>query len=170
MRAPVMLATGRLELQADTAAELMTGNPVSVNDTATVREAMGMLIDKGFSAAPVIDEAGRPVGVLSCSDLLVHDREKADHLRQAPEYYDRRELHTPAGEALGAGYEVENVDVTLVRDLMTPSVFSVALDTPAARVVSELLSLHVHRVFVVDERGALVGVISTMDILRHLAS
>jgi len=170
MRAPVMLETGRLELQADTAAELMTGNPVSVNDTATVREAMAMLIDKGFSAAPVIDAAGRPVGVLSCTDLLVHDRETADHLREAPEYYDRRELQAPGGEALGAGYQVENVDATLVGELMTPTVFSVALDTPAAKVVSELLSLRVHRLFVVDERGVLVGVISTMDIIRHLAA
>ena len=168
MKAPVIRATGRLELQADTAAELMSGNPVSVNDKATVREALAMLIDKGFSAAPVIDEAGRPVGVLSRTDLLVHDREAADHQRRFPEYYDRRELSASGGEAPGAGHQVESVEGTLVRDLMTPSVFSVALGTPAAKVVSELLSLQVHRLFVVDDRGALVGVISAMDILRHL--
>jgi CBS-domain-containing membrane protein len=166
MKAPVLET--RLELQADTAADLMTENPVSVSETATAREAMATLLDKGFSAAPVIDEAGRPVGVLSCSDLLVHDREKADHLREAPEYYSRRDLKAPGGESLGPGYQVENVDETLVRDLMTPTIFTVALGTPAAKVISELLNLHVHRLFVVDERGALVGVISTMDIIRHL--
>jgi len=70
-----ILESARLQLQADTAAELMTENPISVSETASLREAMAMLMDKGYSAAPVIDEAGRPVGVLSCSDLLVHDRE-----------------------------------------------------------------------------------------------
>jgi len=160
--------TAHLELQAECAADIMTENPVSVSENATLREAMAMLIDKGYSAAPVIDAAGRPVGVLSRSDLLVHDRESAEHLREAPEYYDRHELKAPGGEPLGAGYQVENVDKTLVRDLMTPAVFSVAPDTPVARVVSELLTLRVHRVFVVDNRNVLVGVISTMDVLRHL--
>lgn len=150
MRAPVLRETGRLELQAETAAELMSENPVSVNATATVREALAMLIDKGFSAAPVIDEAGLPIGVLSCSDLLIHDRESAERRR-----------------ASGVNVQ-ENSDGTLVRDLMTPSVFSVALDTSAAKVVKELLSLQVHHLFVVDDRGAVVGVISAMDILRHL--
>ena len=36
------------------------------------------------------------------------------------------------------------------------------------RVVSDMLGLHVHRLFVVDAAGVLVGVISTMDVLRHL--
>ena len=35
--------------------------------------------DRGFSAAPVIDAAGRPVGVLSRTDLLVHEREQTHH-------------------------------------------------------------------------------------------
>ena len=35
-------------------------------------------------------------------------------------------------------------------------------------VVSEMLNLRVHQLFVVDERSVLVGVISTMDVLRHL--
>lgn len=169
MRASI-LEKSHLEADAVTAAELMTENPVSVGETATVCEAMAMLIDKGYSAAPVIDSAGRPVGVLSRSDLLVHDRETAAHLREAPEYYDRHQLTAPGGEPLGAGYQVESVDCTLVRDVMTPAVFSVAPNTSAAKVVSELLNLRVHRLFVVDERGVLIGVISTMDVLRHLHS
>jgi len=166
MRASILDAK-RLVLQAETAADLMVENPVSVGEWASMREALAMLIDKGYSAAPVIDDAGRPVGVLSRSDLLVHDRESAEHLRETPEYYDRKELKA-GEESLGAGYQVESVDATLVRDLMTPAIFSVAPDTPAAKVVSDMLNLRVHRLFVVDDRGVLVGVISTMDVLRRL--
>jgi predicted transcriptional regulator len=32
-----------------------------------------------------------------------------------------------------------------------------------------MLKLKVHRLFVVDENGVLVGVISALDILRHLS-
>jgi len=158
----------RLALQVESAADLMTPNPVSVREDATLREALALFIDKGFSAAPVIDHAGRPVGVLSRSDLLIHDRETTEHLRKAPEYYHKEELHTPNGERLGKGFQVEKVDRTRVTDLMTPAVFSVAPETSAATVVHDLLSLNVHRLFVVDENGVLVGVISTFDVLRHL--
>src|SRR5439155_2774357 len=64
-----------LVLRAETAAELMTANPLSIRDTATVAEAVALLTDKGFSGAPVIDEAGRPIGVLSRADIVTHDRE-----------------------------------------------------------------------------------------------
>lgn len=157
-----------LMLRAETAADLMSPNPVSLREDATLREAVALLIDKGFGAAPVIDKAGRPVGVLSRSDLLIHDRESATYLRQEPEFYHKEELKTQAGEALGRGFQVEKVDRTRACDLMTPAVFSVAPDTPAAKVVHELLSLKVHRIFVVDDNGTLVGVISTFDVLRHL--
>jgi CBS domain-containing protein len=159
----------RLALAADTAEELMTPNLVSVSANATIHEAIALLIDKGISAAPVIDRAGRPVGVLSRTDILVHDREKVEYLKPAPDYYHRADLTLPSGEALAEGYQVENVDTVRVRDLMTPAVFSVTPDAPAARVVGDMLDLKVHRLFVVDRDGVLVGVVSALDVLRFLS-
>jgi CBS domain-containing protein len=157
-----------LALRADTAADLMTPNPISVEADALVGEAIALLIDRGISAAPVIDEAGRPIGVLSRSDILVHDRECCGRVGADADYYHRAELTTRRGEPLPAGFEIENVDRTLVRDLMTPAVFAVAPDSSAPEVVSEMLSLKVHRLFVVDACGVLVGVISALDVLRYL--
>ena len=137
-----------LVLRAETAAELMTPNPVSVRDTATVAEAVALLTDKGFSGAPVIDEAGRPIGVLSRADIITHDRE---------------------GARLGISDTRPGTRApTRVRDLMTPAVFSVTPQTPASKVIAEMLALHVHRLFVVDNSGVLVGVITALDVLRHL--
>ena len=82
----------RPTLNAEIAADLMTPNPVSVSDEATIREAVALLTDRGISAAPVIDEAGRPVGVLSRADVLVHDREKVDYLERSPNSYHDGEL------------------------------------------------------------------------------
>jgi CBS domain-containing protein len=156
-----------LTLRAHSAAELMMSNPVSIRDNAPVKDAVALLTDKGFSAAPVIDSAGRPVGVVSRADIIVHDRQKAEYLSEMPEYYHRTELTTPAGEKL-KGVQVERVDPTRVRDIMTPVVFSVAPETPARTVVEEMVGLKVHRLFVVDTDGTLVGVISALDVLRHL--
>jgi CBS domain-containing protein len=160
--------SGPLTLRAATAQELMMPNPISLPEDATVKEALALLTDRGFNAAPVIDEAGRPVGVLSRTDLLVHDRERMRQAAGVPEYYHQADLTTGGGEPLRGGFQVENVDRTRVRDLMTPVVFSVAPHTPAREVVAEMLALKVHQLYVVDDNTVLLGVISTLDVLRHL--
>jgi CBS domain-containing protein len=62
----------QMVLGASTAKDLMTSNPMSIRQKATVSEAAAFLAGKGVSAAPVIDEAGRPVGVVSSTDILIH--------------------------------------------------------------------------------------------------
>jgi len=162
-----LTAPPRLTLWAETAADLMMANPMSISGDATVHEAIAALTDHGYSAAPVIDDAGRPLGVVSRADILVYDREKGGKQSTAA-YYELADLTTGQGEHLGAGFRVEAVDQTLVRDIMTPAVFSVRLDTPAAKVVEQMMTLMVHRLYVVEEDGTLVGVISALDLLRHL--
>jgi CBS domain-containing protein len=51
---------------------------------------------------------------------------------------------------------------------MTPAVFSVREDTSADSVVEQMLALNVHHLFVVDDAGVVVGVISPLDIVRQL--
>ncbi len=155
-----------LILRAETAGEMMSSNPVSIRDSASVQEAVALFTDKGFSAAPVIDEAGRPVGVLSRADIIVHDRERPEYV--APEYYEETATTLPSGEPAPRSMHLGSVDSTRVSDIMTPVVFSVAPGTPAARVVEDMVSLKVHRLFVVDEFGVLVGVISALDVLKNL--
>jgi CBS domain-containing protein len=161
-------AVGRLVLFAQTAEDLMTRNPVSIDQHATIHDAAALLTDKEISAAPVIDEAGRPIGVISRADIVRHDREKARFLEPTPEFYDRAELVLDSGEALGAGFQVETVVPTEVTEVMTPTVISVEPSTPAWEVVARMLALKLHRLFVVDDAGVLVGVISALDILRNL--
>jgi CBS domain-containing protein len=145
----------RLFLRAETAADLMSANPVSIRDTATIAEAVALLTDKGFSGAPVIDEAGRPIGVLSRADIIAHDRERI-----------RSKASASGGRS--SGWQAEKPGPTRARDLMTPAVFSITPEMEASKVISEMLALNVHRLFVVDKSGVLVGVISALDVLRHL--
>lgn len=158
-----------LTLHAFTAADLMVPNPISLRAEAKVAEAIALFTAKRITAAPVIDESGRPIGVVSGSDLLIHhrenDREKERAAAGKPDYF-----FAPTFEMVDASREYPSGTRPTVADLMTPAVFAVTPDTPVRRVVSDMLGLHVHRLFVVDEAGVLVGVISTMDVLKHLRS
>lgn len=153
-----------LALRARTAADLMTPNPMSLEQDATLHEAVAWLVDRGISGAPVIDEAGRPVGVFSRTDVLMHDREEVQHL--APPEID---YGTPLPRKWWEGFQLERVDTTRVSDLMTPAVFCVKEDVSAWSVIEQLRELNVHRLFVVDNNGVLVGVITSLDVVRHLA-
>src|SRR5947199_9434280 len=134
----------RMVLDAMTAEDLMTPNPISIHAAASVQEALALLTDRGFSAAPVIDEAGRPLGDLRRTDLLVHERERG----ATGALTDLTEWDVPP-RRMREGFEVEMVDPARVRDIMTPVVFTVLLDTPAAQVVEQMLALKVHHLFVV---------------------
>jgi CBS-domain-containing membrane protein len=153
MSAPPLDASPRLILRKQTAADLMTPNPVSIRREATIPEAVELLTRRGISAVPVIDEAGQPVGVLSRTDIVVHDREAMESL--APGEY--------RGDTTAS-----TTSPTRVADIMTPAVFCVSPQVGANRVVHEMVTLKIHRLFVVDSNKTLVGVISVLDVLRRL--
>ena len=70
--------------------------------------------------------------------------------------------------AFRAGFQVENVDPSQVRDIMTPVVLAVSLNDSARKVITQMVDKKVHRLFVVDGSDVLVGVISALDVLRKL--
>ena len=153
-----------LTLAARTAEELMVPNPISLRDDATLPEAVALMTDRGISAAPVINEAGLPLGVLTRTDVLIHEREQVRHalpIGNAPDADGPR-------HGRQAGLTIEITDATLVRDIMTPTLFTVSMNTTAADVVKRMCEWKVNQLFVVDEDNALVGVISALDIVRAL--
>ena len=127
---------------AKSAGEVMTRNPLSVNESATIAEGAAFLTAKRISAAPVINEAGRPVGVLSLADIVRYT--------QSGGPWSARRLNAPVSEAMN--------DVGCY----------VRPDTPVGNVIDDLLTSDVKRLFVIDENGVLIGVISTRDLLRRL--
>jgi CBS domain-containing protein len=161
-------SSGQLYLSGATAADLMTPSPMSVDQDMTVRAAAQFLTTKEISAAPVIDAAGRPVGVLSRADLVRYVYENVKYASPFSEYYQQAELKTANGERLENNFQVEVTDSVAVREIMTPTVISVEPQTPALEVVAQMLALKVHRLFVSDGAGVLIGVISALDVLRQL--
>jgi len=141
-------------------ADVMTPNPQSIRADALLEEAVAFLVDTGYSAAPVIDDAGRPVGVISRSDIVVHDHERLASSAGVPAYFESGDLDAGPRPATGTAVRVEQ--------LMTPAVFVVTPDMTLQEAAARLVALNVHRLFVVDEGGTLIGVVSVLDVLRNL--
>jgi CBS domain-containing protein len=152
-------AAGGLTIRAATAAELMTTDPVTVRHDDSVQVAATLMREGGISALPVVDHFGHAVGVVSQFDIIARHPRLVRRLG--------RPQVGPAKEAeSGGGPEPDGVPVA---EFMTSAVFTVAADTPVRDVIDKLVSLRVHRLFVRDLVGRLVGVVSMTDVLRHLA-
>jgi CBS domain-containing protein len=165
MNTTVQTRRSRLTLTLETAKELMTPEPITVRAGATIKEAIALMVDCGVSSLPVVDDNSSPVGVLSQTDIVIHDRNK--QAQAVPEYYTTTNLLS-GGTRLLARFSLDNQNNARVHEIMTPTVFAVRPDDPVTRVVTDMVAFKIHRLFVIDEKETLLGVISAFDVLRKL--
>jgi CBS domain-containing protein len=143
-----------------TAGDLMNPEILTVDADMTVRELAAFLVENEISGAPVQDDEGRIVGVVSLVDVAaVHSESEEGDAESSP---------------FGAGGEGESNgdggrDNLMVADVMTPMVYSVTEDATVSEVASAMLKGHLHRVLVTREDRA-VGIISTSDLLGLLVT
>lgn len=108
---PLILNSPRTRLKAVHASELVTPNPVSVRHDLVVRDAALFLSERGVGAVPVVNDAGRAIGVLSRSDVLLAVTAGVD---AAPV----REVMTPTVIAVPADATALDVADAMVRHMV----------------------------------------------------
>lgn len=126
-------------------ADLMTIDPISVSMDATVEDAEDLMRRHRITGLPVVDDAGRLIGVISQTDILY--------------------LDVPAVQALIRNRE-RGVRVGEVMSAPAVTIDSMAsVQDAAIRMHAE----HIHRLVAVDDHGRPVGVISAMDFVALAA-
>ncbi len=150
-----------------TARDIMTAHVIMAQDDMTTGELANLLLDHEITGAPVQDDRGRLVGVVSLADVVRNgsNEESLDTDRSNPDFFVRGwEERVDPSEIRRL---VSDRDRTLVRDLMTPTVYTVGEDTSVSEIADTMLSAHIHRLLVT--RGdTVVGIVSTTDMLRAL--
>ena len=126
--------------------DLMQKDVKTVRPHAVIGDVVVSLADAHISAMPVVDGSGRMLGVVSATDVIAAEAETAD----------------------GPAY-AELIQNTMVQDLMTPHALTVGPEADVREAARRMLYAEVHRLFVV-ENDQLVGVISTLDIVRAVAT
>jgi len=149
------------------ARDLMNEEVVTVGLDWTARQVAEFLTSQQISGAPVVDERGHVVGVISLSDLA---RSEAEGGRLIPDgsdpgYWVRGWEDKVSADEL-RGLHVEE-DGPMVRDLMNPAVFSVDEETPVSDVARSMIDARIHRVLVTRGRK-IVGIVSSTDLLGLL--
>jgi CBS domain-containing protein len=125
--------------ETKTAKQAMGRGLVTLHPEMDVLEALRILVEEGISGAPVIDQVGNLVGILTERDCM--------------------------SIALGAGYHSE--DGGPVAAFMNADVVTVEAHTPITEIAERFALSHFRRLPVM-EQGRVVGVISRRDVLKCL--
>jgi CBS-domain-containing membrane protein len=140
-----------------TAAEIMSREVLTIPQRMSLRAAAHQLAEAGISGAPVVDEAGRCVGVLSTTDVLrwVDRGERAA----------RRPPHSDCFCTDWGGVDLDVLPPDAVSHFMTRDVVATRPEAHLGALARAMIDAHIHRIFVTDGQGRPVGVVSTTDIL-----
>jgi CBS domain-containing protein len=145
------------------ARDVMSHPVCQLQSLTPVRDAAAFLLRHGISGAPVLDEHGHWAGVFTQNDLARYVQNRIIPSAQARSLESREQVPDPFT------LPSDEFGRTPVKEVMTPGMFTVFPEATLAEVIHAMTSFKIHRVFVISEReGELVGVITTMDILRRL--
>lgn len=143
-----------------TIGELMTRDVVAIESHRTLAELESLLARHKVSGVPVVEAgSGNLLGVVSQSDIIRHleNSDRSDSPGQ--EFHQTLWLGQTSTE-LADSHE------TQVWEIMTPFIYFATEDSTLPQVIDMMLRNHIHRVVVTRERR-LVGVVTSMDLLRH---
>lgn len=145
-----------------TVADLMSINLVLIPEEMSLKGAAHRLAQAAVTGAPVVNGAGRCVGVLSATDF-VH-------------WMDRHQPHQPAACAAAPAFcaswqivDSEALPDQAVRDYMTRDPVTVTSATTLGELAHTMIDVHIHRAIVVDNSGKPVGIVSSTDVLAAVA-
>ena len=144
------------------ARDVMVSPVITVGDDATVQDVAKTMMARRISAVPVIDKAGKLVGVVTEADLM--HRIEAGTERPYSWW-----LHMLSGDrAMAADYVKSHA--RKIADVMTREVKAAGPETPLVDIAELFETHHVKRVPIVNEAGDLVGIVSRANIVQAVAS
>lgn len=150
------------------AKDIMTRDVLTVHEDFSISELASFLNDNEITGAPVVDDDEKVVGVVSVVDIARAESEYAEDTTVWDAVVSHS-YHLDWEQGLDDGIRIFHLKDSgvRVRDIMNPVVHSVEESTAIPEVVRKLLQYHLHRILVI-EKGRLVGIISSSDLLQLL--
>jgi CBS domain-containing protein len=142
--------------------QCMKRNVVSIPASAAVADAAQVFVKRHIGVLPVLDAAGKPVGILRLKDLLSLELPDFFNLVSDVDFvhdFGAVETTRPAPELLARP----------VTSLMQPIV-TVEEDCGLLRAYSLMLKDDLHDIPVVDSSGLLTGIASRVDVATAVLS
>jgi CBS domain-containing protein len=143
------------------ASDVMVTDVVTAKPDSSVYDVAELLLTNRISAVPIVDDAGKLLGMVSEGDLLRRGEADTGHERS---WWLKLLM---GRELLAAEYLKEHS--RRVRDVMTRGIVSAEPDTPVADIATLLERYRIKRVPIVRD-GKVVGIVSRANLIQALAT
>ena len=143
------------------ARDVMVSPVITVRSSATVKEVAELLLEKRISAAPVVDDQGKLVGIVSEGDLL--HRAEAGTERHRSWW-----LQGLLGDDVLAA-DFIRAHARKVSDIVTKRVITASPETPLHELAGLMEKNAIKRVPIL-ENGQLVGIVSRANLIQAVAT
>jgi len=137
-----------------TAKDIMTKNVVTVKKDTPVEEIINVLLTKGISGVPVIDDENNLVGVVSEADLIYKEKS----VLPISSYLNNKKKFMK---------DYRKVFATKADEIMTANVITATEDTTVEELATVMLEKRIKRIPIVQNKK-LVGIVSRADIIKTL--
>jgi CBS domain-containing protein len=150
-----------------TARDVMQTQVVALSPDDPLHVAQRLFYEESIHGAPVVDERGTVVGMLTSTDILRAVIDAKDVAPAEPATY-RDDLDSVFGAWNLAPEDFkERVQDVVVGDYMTEELVHVSPDMPVHELARTLRENQIHRVLVLED-GSLCGIVSTFDLVGLL--
>lgn len=144
------------------AKDFMTPNPLTVQPEMAVNELARFFIDNQISGAPVVDNAGKLVGIVTESDLI--EQNKNLHI---PTVITLFEAVIYLENPRHMEEEIREMMASTVANLAKKEIVTVTEETEIHEIATLMSEKHTHLIPVVHQQ-TLVGIIGKADMIRAL--
>jgi CBS domain-containing protein len=146
-----------------TAKDIMSKTVITLSPGMEIVTAAGILMDNHINGAPVVNESGAIMGILSRDDLVTQQKKIP-----LPSYFMVLDALIPLHSSGQVEKELEKIAATTVEHAMTPDPVCVRPDTPVEDIATIMVDKKIHTLPVVDDDDRLVGIVGKEDILRTI--
>ncbi|HTX68735.1 MAG TPA: CBS domain-containing protein [Thermoleophilia bacterium] len=147
------------------ARDIMTSPAITVKAGLPVKDLVALFRDRRIGGAPVVDDDGRLIGIVTEGDLMAMDADIA-----LPHYFEIFDSIIYLESEKKFRERVEKAAAASVEQLMTDGdkVKTVTPDDPARKAATLMSKHRFDRVPVVDDEGKVVGIVTRHDIMKIL--
>jgi CBS domain-containing protein len=149
-----------------TVREYMEEDPTTVRLDTKAEDVARLLGEHELHGVPVVNEAGRCVGIVTEDDLVLADEEGDLHI---PHYIELFGGLVFLESVRGFERRLRKAMAATAADLMTADPITIGPDADV-HAAGKLISTSGHNHLPVVEHGRLVGVITRADVLRALTA
>lgn len=145
-----------------TARDIMTKEVVTVTTDTGLKDLAKLFVETRHSNIPVLDDAGKLVGVISETDLI--EQQKPLHIPTVMAFFDGV-FYLESEKRFQQ--EVDRVTATRVGELCRRDPVTCAPDD-SVRELAGLMSRHKVHLLPVVEDGEMIGVVARLDLIRAM--